>query len=152
MADYCSQSDLERAAGGAAKLVQLADLDADGTADATVLAEAINDASRWIDGYLARRYEVPLDEPSDVIRRVTADVAVYILKDNRDCLDDRAQVKYDQHRDWLEGVSEGRINPGVDPPPAKSSAVTATTGDRSTLTDSDGDATTVTRESLKGFW
>jgi phage gp36-like protein len=147
VADYAVQADLERAAGGAANLVQLADLDADGSIDAVGLAAVINDASRWVDSYLARRYDVPLASPSDIIRRVTAEEAVYQLKKQRRAVDADARTEHEDNERWLEGVRDGAINPGVDPPPAKSTAVAATTGVR----DSD-DPDQVTRNSLKGFW
>ncbi len=147
MADYAAQADLERVAGGAAKLIQLADHDGDGSLDSAVVTAAINDASRWVDSYLARRFAVPLDTPSDIITRIVAEEAIYILKDQRDAIDDRAQRRHDQNIEWLDGVSLGRINPGVDPAPAKSEAVAATTGAR----DSD-DPDQITRNSLKGLW
>lgn len=152
MAAYCDQTDCERAAGGAANLLALADHDGDGSIDSTVLADAISDAERWIDSYLAKRYTVPLDEVPDIIRRVCAFEAVFLLKEDRDAVDARAQARHDEFRDWLEGVSYGRISPGVDPAPAKSTAITAKAGDRSAVTDSDGDSTITTRESLKGLW
>lgn len=147
MAVYATQSDLEPAAGGAAKLVQLSDHDGDGAVDSAVIAKAINDSSRWIDSYLARRYAVPLEEPSDIITRITAEEAVYILKDQRDAVDDRAQARHDQNIEWLDGVSTGRINPGVDPGPPKSAAVAAVAASRDS-----NDPAAVTRNSLRGLW
>ena len=152
MAAYCTQTDVEHAAGGAAKLLALADQDGDGVLDAVLLADAINDAERWIDSYIQRRYSVPLDTVPDIVRRVCSAETVYILKDARDAVDSRAQSTHDEHRDWLEGVSYSRISLGVDPGPAKSSAVAAQVGNRSSNTDDDGDSIVVTRESLKGFW
>jgi len=149
---YCDQTDCERAAGGSDKLIALADHDGDGSIDSTVLAASINDAERWIDSFLQRRYTVPLGEPSDIIRRVCADEAVYILKDYRDAVDDRAQQRHDENREWLESIVLGRVNPGIDPSPAKSTAVTAKAGNRTAVTDTDGDSTIVTRETLKGYW
>ena len=155
---YCVQADLERAAGGVALFLKLADHNGDGTADTDVVADAISDAERYVDSYLARRYSVPLASPSDVIRRVTAEEAVYILRKDSVALGNVEGVFSDlqlvhlQNVLWLEGVAAGKINPGVDPAPTKSSAVGASIGTRANSTDTDMTDTLVTRSSLKGFW
>jgi phage gp36-like protein len=144
---YVTQTDVERAAGGAAKLAQLTDLDADGAVDALVLSETIADASRWIDSYVQRRHAVPLTEPVPaIVRRFCAQEVVYLLKRPRGAVDTQDQEDHDELLLWLRGVSEGSVSLGVDPPPTHSSSVRPESGDRE---DVDSAAT---RDTLKGLW
>lgn len=144
---YVTQADVERAAGGAAKLAQLADLDADGAVDALVLSETIADASRWMDSYIQRRHAVPLTEPvPDIVRRFCAQETVYLLKRPRGAVDQQDQDAHDELLRWLEGIAQGSVSLSVDPPPTHSSSVRPESGDRS---DVDSAAT---RDSLKGLW
>lgn len=146
MAAYATQTDLERAAGGADRLVQLADLDANGAGDAAVLSAVIADVERWIDSYLQRRYAVPLATVPEVIRRLCAEESVYQLKAGRSAVDQQAQARHEENLRWLEQVAAGAVAPGVDPPPPKSTSVQPESGDRSEV------AGAVTRASTEGFW
>ena len=71
---YASQSDIETAAGGAVRLVELADWDADGVADATAIAAVQAATDGWIDSYAAVRYAVPVASPTDTLIQVAAEV------------------------------------------------------------------------------
>lgn len=145
---YVTQADVEHAAGGAAKLIELADHDKDGVIDAAVYTKAVNDAERWIDSFLEGRFadQVPLAEPvPDVIRRVCAQEVVYVLRDGRQAVDQRTQDRHLANEEWLNGVSQGRIGIGL-ARKAKSTVTAAEVGDRS---DVDG---ALTRSSTEGFW
>lgn len=144
---YCTQTDVEHAAGGATKLLQLADFDADGVVDTAVLTAAIDEAEEWINSYCAKRYAVPFDTPPDIIVRECAREAVYRIKDSRLAATQRDHDTHDKREDWLEGISYGRISLGVDPPPTKASTVAPTVeSDRTSVTGA------LNREDLEGFW
>lgn len=64
---------------GEAELKELADRDADGTIDAEVVAAAIADADRLVDGYVGKLYDLPLATAPDILRQLSADIARYKL-------------------------------------------------------------------------
>lgn len=57
---YSVLADLQQAAGGAQRLVQLTDWDSTGKVDATKMQNAIGEADALIDSYLVKQYLVPL--------------------------------------------------------------------------------------------
>ncbi len=75
---YCTIEDL-LARLEEATLVALADDDADGQADASVIAAALADAAAEIDAALGGRYAVPLAFAPPVIRAVCAWLAIAAL-------------------------------------------------------------------------
>ncbi|MBN1867117.1 DUF1320 family protein [Candidatus Sumerlaeota bacterium] len=75
---YCTQADIETRLDPK-HLVELADDDADGMTDATVVQAAIADADALIDSHLAARYRVPLDPVPALATKLSADLAVAAL-------------------------------------------------------------------------
>lgn len=139
---YASRKDLEHAAGGLAKLVQLADRNGDGVPDDDYIAGAQAKAEGVIDSYAGKRYRVPIANPSNVLVQMAADETIFqlALRGNgptQDQTDDR-----ELRHQWLKDLSEGKVTPS-DPPPQKASTV------RSRYVRS---ARAVSREKTKGFW
>jgi phage gp36-like protein len=138
---YITDDDLELAAGGAARLVEIADIDADGVADPAVLAGAIAAACGWIDGYLRVRFATPIASPTDTVKAQIADEAIFwIIKRRRmtteqDVLDKTARDL------WARSIADGKLRPD-EPNPAPSTAI------RSAFRTS---SRAVSRETLKGF-
>lgn len=142
---YSDATDLQRAAGGADRLLQLTDWDADGSEDAGVVDDAIATADGWIDSRLRGRYQTPLAAPvPEAIRRMSARLALYELKRRRDALTEHDLITYEQDIQWLVDMREGRADPGTSPPPTKSSADAAAAYDRDTTKS-------VSRAKLAGF-
>lgn len=138
---YTTTPDLEAAAGGADRLVQLADWDGDGVADASVLASAQSTADSIIDSYAAIRYAVPIESPSAAIVQHAAAEAIYWIRSRRGMLTED-DVRQKELRDkWLDQLSRGRVRPS-DPTPPDSTAVKAAR--RVSTRD-------VSRENLKGY-
>lgn len=139
---YASTSQIEIAAGGRTRLIELADHDADGAVDAAVIAQACASVDGMIDSYCGTRYSAPLATPSDVLRELAASEVVYKLHEQRG----NVQSDSPMHRahleriGWLEKVSRGLVNP-TNPLPASSDGARASWVERS-----EG----VTRDSLKG--
>jgi phage gp36-like protein len=75
---YATQADLE-AAFGADELRMLADRDRDGSADAAVVARALDAAEAEINSWLGGRYNQPLDPVPAQIRDIACDIARYRL-------------------------------------------------------------------------
>jgi len=143
---YCTSSDVERCVGGAAKLVQLTDFDANGAADTGVVDAAIAEADALIDSFAHKRFDVPFAAPApNTITALSARHAARVLRRNR--LLPLATDADAEERDvgWLTKLSKGEVLPGIDPIPGKSEIVTDVAGERDTTK-------VVSRERMKGFW
>ena len=79
--------------------------------------EAIQDACAEIDGYLAKRYRVPLAAPPRVITKYAKDIAVYNLV-SRAGIDESDREKtylnrYNAAVSWLDKVAKGIASLGI---------------------------------------
>ena len=144
MATYATRADAVIAAGGVARLVQLSDFDGSGTEDETLVDDAMDEAEGVINSYMRKRFEVPLVVVPEIIRRTTANMAIYFLKSRRDAVTEKDAVEQEQRITWLEGLASGKIDPGVSPKLAKSPHNNPTATERPT-------SKAVSRDSLKGF-
>ena len=82
-----------------------------------IIEEAIGDADGEIDGYLMKRYTVPLSPPSKVINKFSKDIAVYNLF-SRAGIDEGEKEKnylnrYKAAVRFLENVAKGVIDIGI---------------------------------------
>ncbi len=141
---YSTRQELEDAAGGAHKLVQLTDLDGTGAEDAGLVDRAQAKADGWIDARLRLRYKVPIANPTTSLRELAAEETLFQLRRARgkfaitpEDLDQREKRRLE-----LEEYRTGKLRPD-DPAPVKSSAM------KSAIVEIGGD---VTRDTLKGQW
>lgn len=84
---------------------------------APIVTAAIEDAEGEIDGYLAKRYSVPLTPVPKVIAKFAKDIAVYNLY-SRIGIDENEKEKnylnrYKSAIDFLKLVTEGKVSLGV---------------------------------------
>jgi len=145
---YCTQADVEKECGGLQRLVELTDDARSGNLDQAaidLLTGKIADADAWIDSYAQRRHAVPFASPSAAIKRLSIKETVYLLLSRRGLQTDDDEKAHERREHWLEGLAAGRVSPGTDPVPTKSTAVAAQVFDRSCDED-------ISIESLKGFW
>ena len=151
---YSTQVDVEDAAGGAKRLVELADWDRDGMADVDRIAAAITKADALIDSYASKRFHVPFNPPTTIITEHSATLAKIILARRR------GQLTQDEHDEWesIAGTDEkkpgwlllfsrGVVTPGGDPLPIAHG--TMQTDVVETHMPGDRDAA---RDKLVGFW
>jgi phage gp36-like protein len=149
---YSTTADLQNHVG-AAKLVELADLDADGSADTAVLTDAIAAADEFINSYAQRRYAVPFATAPPIVKRYSVEEAIYRLLLGRNAVTDQDAARREERIAWLEDLSKGIVSVGVNPEPAKSDAhVADAVGDRDDQTDAIADGAVLTRKSLEGVW
>ena len=142
---YCVEADVARHAGGAKRLTELADTDANGENEPTLVASAIDSAEAMINSYARKQYEMPFADPAPPsIREMTAGLAVYQLKSWRDAITEGDQIKQDARTKWLEHLNKGLIDVGVSPNPPPSAQVAATNTARPSKK-------AVSRDKLKGF-
>lgn len=148
---YCDQTDVERAAGGRQRLIELSDLAGTGALDSTVVDQAITDASGWADVFIPKRYAIPIAASPGAtppgIRALVAAEAVYLLKGRRPHnLTDDDRDAHKERFDILDRIAKGTLTPGQDPLPARSSQVAPVTGTR------DGETYPMSRDGTKGYW
>lgn len=143
---YATQQQIQIAAGGSQKLIELTDQEGTGALNATVLAEAQAKAEGLMDGYLRLRYAVPVipETPEGVatLARLASDETVYQLRRMRQLVDEGdTDARKDREAELAEYRSgERRIDEPMLP---KSDAVAAA------FVDNCGD---VSRETLKGLF
>lgn len=123
-------------------LVELTDDGATGSVDEAVAAEAISQADAEIDSYCGGRYGVPLSPAPELVRKLSADIAIYHLYSRR--VAQMPEARRDRYRDavrLLESIARGTVTLG-----AAASAADVTETNRT-----DGGENTFTRGSLLGF-
>lgn len=131
---YAIQADLEERFGEA-ELVRLTDRDSPptGQVDAAVVSRAIEDAQAEINCYLASRYTLPLGVVPELLKRLTCDIARYLLYD--DVAPDQIRDRYKDTVVLLKGIAEGKVSLAIDPasqpsPQAETDGVAVRTADK----------------------
>lgn len=109
---YASLADLVELAG-LEEILQVADRDGDGVADADVIAAALTHADNTINGYLAVRYAIPLSVVPDLVRTWAVSIARYRL--HRDGAPDQVVRDYNAAIAALKDVARGQIDLPIDP-------------------------------------
>lgn len=143
---YATQSNLEDACGGAARLVQLTDWDGDRIADAARITAAIEAASAEVSSYLSKQRYVPLAQPyPQTVIDVTARIARYRIAASRGMATQQDRDDFESDTKWLVGISDGSIKLDVDPQPTKASDRLDGYSDRPASKD-------ISRRKLGGFW
>lgn len=138
---YSTIAQIQLAAGGAAKMVEVFDHDGDGLVDDAVIVELQAQVDSWIDSYAGRRYAVPMSAPSAGCQQVAA--AEVVFRGKRGMVTQLDADLHKERQEWLEGISKGHVVP-CDPPPAPSSLVKSTWVSR--------DDNEVSREKMRGAW
>ncbi len=99
------------------------DLDAMGYPSATLAGvsttiqdAALDAASSLVDGYLVRRFTLPLSAWGDDLRRAVVHIAAWDLLCRRgfrpgDGADEAVRMRYEDAMSWLKDVSAGRVEP-----------------------------------------
>lgn len=98
---------------GATEIAQISDLSGQGVTDAARITQIVNDVQARVDSYLAGRYILPLTTVPGAIEQIAADMARYLLQDMRPT--EEVRTRYQDGIRWLERVSEGKIQLGLDP-------------------------------------
>ena len=113
---YATQTDLEERIDPQL-LRALSDDDADGLADPDVVAAAIADADALIDAHLRARYAVPLDSVPDLVKSISATVAVYFLLTRRsEIVPDVHLKRYEAAIQLLDHIARGQLALGAGQP------------------------------------
>jgi phage gp36-like protein len=125
---YTTQTLLERAFSASA-ILRLTDDAKTGSIDTARVTEAITQAGHEIDGYCRKQYSVPFATTPPIIEKLATDLAGYYLFRRRLAevgIPEDVQTLRDQAVKQLEQISKGTLELGIEPPPASSSGVVAT--------------------------
>lgn len=83
-----------------------------------IIDEAIADADGEIDGYLAKRYAVPMDPAPKILNKLSKDIAVYNLFSRMGIQEDSDEAifltRYNAAIKFLTLVADGRVSIGAD--------------------------------------
>src|SRR5687767_12733695 len=99
---------------GEKELVELTDraVPPAGVINSAVLTKALNDADAAINGYLTVKYALPITPVPAMFERFGCDIARYYLYEDR--VTEQVRRRYEDAIKYLEGVSSGKVNIGVD--------------------------------------
>jgi hypothetical protein len=138
---YTTQNDLNDAAGGAAKFVELADQDGDGVADAAMVLRAQAAADGFIDSHLRKFSPADLQAlratPTATIARIAADETIFRLREQRRQLTEDDWKAQEARRLELQGMRADDLRPADAKTP------------RARFVENCGD---VTRKNSGGMW
>lgn len=124
MSAYVTKAEVERAAGGSQRLIELTDVENSGLLNEERVDDVIEEASGWVDSFARIRFSVPFASPSTYLRRLVAAEAVYLLKrDRRGMVSDDERIQHEERLGWLRDLAAGKATPGEDPSPTKASDV-----------------------------
>lgn len=145
---YVTNADIEQRLGSSA-YVQLTDDDGDGVANAGVVNEARIGAEGEVDGYLARRYRLPIDlvthpDIAGVLASFTLDLVEYRLRSRRPPVPRDAVAARARAMRWLQCVANGVIE-------LPSAAGLAASTARGIVAESTGNGRVLSRDELLGF-
>lgn len=121
--------------------------DHDGTADAiddARLQAALDDATAEIEGYIAKRVDLPLADPPRMLTVVCRDLAVHRLYANIGAVTDAQEKLRDAALDYLRRVAKGELAIGDDTPGAAEMVSPGPVVE-------EGPARVMTRDNLGGF-
>lgn len=99
-------------------LIQLTDDEGIGIVNESRVTATIAEADSEIDSYLSGRYTVPLDPVPAVIKKLSADIAIWNLYSRREKVEEAREKRYDAAIKLLRAISDGKATLGVDPEPS----------------------------------
>ncbi|MEW7001901.1 DUF1320 domain-containing protein [Serratia ureilytica] len=105
---YATQADMVLAFGDK-ECISLTDRKYTGQIDAEVMAQALEQSSAEIDGYLAGRYPTPWPDTPRVLVGRCCDIARYKLCGSGTQCTDLIRERYEDAIRYLERVADGRI-------------------------------------------
>lgn len=106
---------------GQEDLISASDRDADGLSDTAAVQAAIDEAASWIDTYLAKVVDLPLQNPPAVLERWNMDVAIYLVAENLGAATKEYRLRRDDVFKELEKIAAGKLALPIPlPPPVES--------------------------------
>lgn len=129
---YCTLADIQSQLRDDV-IIRLSDDDNLGQIDTTKVDASIASSSSEIDGYVQMRYPLPLSTVPPILKKLSADIAIYNLFSRRGFDESTAdKVVVDRYKGairFLEKVATGAVTLGVQAPKPEST-INMQTGDR----------------------
>src|SRR5512143_243854 len=97
-------------------LIRLTDDEGAGSVETARVEAAIASAQAVVDCALSRQYVVPLDSPPELVKKLTADMAVYFLYLRLGSMPKGVKAAYDSAVDVLDKAGRGQLSVGLMPP------------------------------------
>ncbi|MCF6246916.1 MAG: DUF1320 domain-containing protein [Desulfobacula sp.] len=105
--------------------------------------KAITGADALINSYIAKRYSVPVDPVTDMIKDLAVDIAIYKICSRRSAAPEERRDKYEDAVRYLKEIASGKaILPEAAAAPSDSSDHTVSISSNSRV---------FSRDSMKGF-
>lgn len=111
---YATKDDID-ALYGTNFLEDVADRDADGNADIEAIELALKMATSEIDTYIGARHAVPLAAPTDSIKQICVDIAIYKMAIRATALTEEMRQRYEDAIAWLAKAASGKVSLGTTP-------------------------------------
>jgi len=102
---YATLADLNLAFGEE-EITQLSDRDGDDSNDTNVVETKLAEAESEINSYLSVKYELPITSVSSNLKKVTCDIARYLM--HKDGATDEVVRHYKEAISWLKDIVAGR--------------------------------------------
>lgn len=123
---YCTRTDIQTIYGAPFVLRVLPDLglpedvepEVVGAAEDAVIARACAEAGAEIDGYVGKRYRLPLSQVPQHLTAIAVDIAVYRIANTHDRLSDEITRRYENARKTLSDIATGKAGLGLAEPSA----------------------------------
>lgn len=122
---YITSADLELVLGRE-RLLQMTDPDNTGTVQEEIVAEAIKGAESKLNGYLVKRYKVPITAVPlpELVRQLAIDGTIYKLRTRGKSMATAEEIEEERERvQTMKDIASGTIALDIDPGPEKSSLV-----------------------------
>ena len=97
-------------------LTRLTDDEGSGSVETSRADAAIAAGQAVVDCALSRQYNVPLDSPPELVKKLTADIAVYFLYLRVGVVPKEVKAAYDAANDLLDKAGRGELSVGLLPP------------------------------------
>lgn len=112
---YCTEADVENQIDEA-DLIGLTDDENTGAMNAERISRAIDDADAEINGYIGMKYSVPMLPVPALIRKFSADIAIWNLYARREGAPEDRKLRYQNAIEFLKGVALGKFSLGENDP------------------------------------
>lgn len=114
MSDYCTNAEVEARFSSTAEIANLTDSTDPDTPNDDIITECRQAAEGEINGYLARKYAVPLDTSDDdglagALRGMALDLTVYKLYARQGQVSEAHLAARNQVIEWCQRVASGEI-------------------------------------------
>ena len=114
MSDYCTNAEVKARFRSTAEIANLTDSTDPDTPNDSIITECRQAAEGEINGYLARRYAVPLDTSADTglagaLRGMALDLTVYKLYARQGQVSEAHASARNQVIEWCQRVASGEI-------------------------------------------